>query len=72
MTAPVIGLRDTCRRLRELEEAIAAQRRRVAEETGQRGAQSARAQTARARLARLLSELDEFLGAAEMGVARGV
>ena len=65
MTAPVIGLRDTCRRLRALEEAIAAQRRRVAEETDQR-----HAQTARARLAKLLGELDEVLAAAEMGVAR--
>jgi len=66
MTAPVIGLRDTCRRLRTLEEAIVAQRKHVAEETDQR-----RAQTARARLARLLSELDEVLVAGEMAVARG-
>ena len=65
MTAPVIGLRDTCRRLRTLEDEIAAQRRHVAEATDQR-----RVQSARARLARLLTDLDELLAEAEMGAAR--
>ncbi len=67
MTAPIIGLRDTCRRLRTLEEAIATQRKNVAAETDPR-----RAHAARARLARLLGELDEFLGAAQIGVAGDV
>lgn len=61
MTAPVIGLRDTCRRLRALEEAIAVQRRRVSQETDQR-----RVQTARTRLATLLSDLDQLLATAKM------
>jgi hypothetical protein len=67
MTAPVIGLRDTCRRLRALEDAIAEQRKRLVNETDKR-----RTQAARARLATLLSELDELLAAAEMGIARAV
>jgi len=65
MTAPVIGLRDTCRRLRALEEAIAVQRRRVSEETDQR-----RVQTARARLATLLCDLDQVLATAKMRPSR--
>jgi len=61
MTVPVIGLRDTCRRLRALEETIARQRKRVAAESEGRHAVAARAT-----LALLLSELDELLTAADM------
>ena len=67
MTAPVIGLRDTCRRLRALEEAIARERKRLADATDKR-----RMETARARLATLLSELDQLLAATDMGIARAV
>ncbi|HMK81914.1 MAG TPA: hypothetical protein VK438_19835 [Xanthobacteraceae bacterium] len=61
MTVPVIGLRDTCRRLRALEEAIARQRKRVAAQ-----GEGRRAETARATLATLLAELDDLLAAADM------
>ena len=56
MTAPIVGLRDTCRRLRELEEAIAAQRKLIAAEGS--GCDSA---AEHAHLAKLLQDLDLML-----------
>ena len=56
MNSPIIGLRATSRRLRELEEAIATQRKLIAaESTGCDG------QAERENLTRLLQKLDELL-----------
>jgi hypothetical protein len=55
MTMPIAGLRETSRRLRELEDQIAGQRRLVAEVTG------GDVDRERAQLGRLLSELDRVL-----------
>jgi len=56
MTAHFVGLRQACRRLRELEEAISAQRKLIAAESI--GCDAA---AERAHLGRLLSDLDEML-----------
>lgn len=53
---PATPLRRICRRLRALEDAITAQRKRIAVETCER-----RLQVERATLARLLNELDRLL-----------
>ena len=63
MTAPLASLRDTARRLRELEDAIAAQRKLIPMESG-----GCDGPGERAHLTRLLSELDQLL--AESKIAK--
>jgi hypothetical protein len=65
MTAPVIGLSDTCRKLRELEEAIAAQRKLIAAEGS--GCDTA---AEHAHLAKLLRDLDVMLAECELAKER--
>ena len=61
MNSPIIGLRATSRRLRELEEAIATQRKLIAaESTGCDG------QAERENLTRLLRKLDELLAESDL------
>ena len=61
MNSPAIGLRATSRRLRELEEAIAAQRKLIAaESTGCDG------EAERENLTRLLRKLDELLAESDL------
>ena len=61
MNSPIIGLRATSRRLRELEEAIATQRKLIAaESTGCDG------QAERETLTRLLQKLDELLAESDL------
>jgi hypothetical protein len=61
MNSPIIGLPATSRRLRELEEAIATQRKLIAaESTGYD------AQAERENLTRLLRKLDELLAESDL------
>ena len=61
MNSPIIGLRATSRRLRELEEAIATQRKLIAaENTGCDG------QAERETLTRLLQKLDKLLAESDL------
>jgi hypothetical protein len=61
MTAPIVGLRNMGRRLRELEEAIATQRKLIAaENTGCDG------RAERENLKRLLKELEDLLAESEL------
>jgi hypothetical protein len=61
MTVPLVSLRDTARRLRELEDAIAAQRKLIAMESG-----GCDGPSERAHLTRLLSELDQLLAESKL------
>jgi hypothetical protein len=65
MTAPIVGLRDTCRKLRELEEAIAAQRKLIAAEGS--GCDTA---AEHAHLAKLLGDLDVMLAECKLAKER--
>jgi hypothetical protein len=60
MSAPLLELPETCRRLRQLEDAIAAQRKIIAHEKG------ADMSAARERLAQLLRTLDRLLKDSEV------
>ena len=67
MTVPLVSLRDTARRLRELEDSIAAQRKLIAMESD-----GCDLRGERAHLARLLSELDQLLAESKLAKEQDV